>query len=134
MSPSSQCVNVSMCWMSIDAQVVSWCTKGLIWMLKMALYAAGCLRYLLMHKLCLNALTYFMDDQDDLRCSLMSWMSVDAQVVSWCTKRLIWMIKVTLDVSGCLRGLLMYKLCLDAPWDSYGCSRWPSKKLDVSDV
>ena len=41
---------------------------------------------------------------------------------------------VTLDASGCLGCLLMYKMCWDAPRDSYGCSRWPSMKLDVSNV
>ena len=146
----------------LDAQVVTSCTYGYgcsrwqsmqldvldvyqctscplmhqhkLWMLKMILYAAGSLRYLLMHKLCLEAPTHIMDDQDDLPCSLMSWMSVDAQLLSWCTKRLIWMIKVTLDASGYLGCLLMYKVCLDAPRDSYGCSRWPLMKLDVSNV
>ena len=128
-------------WMSIVAQVVSWCTKGFMWMLKMTLSAAGCHRYLLMHKLCLNTPTHLCgwlrwplmrldvfdvcrcttcvsmhkkidrDDQDDNWCSWMSWMSIDAKVVPWCSNTFLWMIKMTLDAAG--------------------CSRWPLMQLDV---
>ena len=59
-------------------------------------------------------------------CSLMSWMSIDAQVVPWCTRTIIWMIKMTLNEAGCLGCLSMHKLCLDATKHLYGWPRWPS--------
>ena len=117
------------------AQVVSYCMKGFIWMLKITLDVAGCLECLSMHKFCLEAPTYFyecptwplmqldvfqctscvlkyneidMDDQCDPWCNLMSWMTIDAQVVSWYTKGFIWMLKMTLNAVGCLRCLLMH--------------------------
>ena len=46
-----------------------------------------CIRFALMHQ------GIYMDDQDDPWCI---WMSIVAQVVSWCTKGFIWTLKMTL--------------------------------------
>ena len=96
----------------------------------------------------------YMDGQDDPWCSQ---MSINAQVVSRCPKTFIWMIKMTLDASGCLVAQVgswytkgfkwMLKItynvagclgCLlmnkDAPTYFYGCPQWPLMQLDVLDV
>ena len=100
-----------MSWMSINAQVVPWCTNTFLWMPKMTLDAAGCSRwpslqldvsdvywhtsFALMHQ------GIYMDAQDDPWCSWMSWMSIDVQVVPCCTNTFLWMLKMTLDAAGC---------------------------------
>ena len=91
-----------MSWMSINTQVLPWCTKGFIWMLKMTLDAAVCLGCLSMYKLCLVAPHIFLDAPDDPWCSWMSWMSINTQVLPWCIKGFIWMLKITFNVSGIL--------------------------------
>ena len=84
-----------------------------------------CTTFVLMHK------KTDMDDQGDPWCIWISWMSIDIQGVSRCTKGFIWMLKMTLDEAGCLQCLEIHKLWLDAPRDLFGCSRWPSMQLDV---
>ena len=99
----------------------------------------------------------YMDDQDFPWWSWMYWMSIEAQFVPRCTKTFIWMIKMTLDASGCLVAQVgswytkgfkwMLKItynvagclgCLlmnkDAPTYFYGCPLWPLMQLDVLDV
>ena len=49
---------------------------GCLSMLMMTVDANGCVGCLSMHQ------DFFLDDHDDLRCSWMSWMAIDAQVVS----------------------------------------------------
>ena len=110
-----------------------------------------CISCALMHQ------DIYMDDQDFLWSSWMSWMSINAQVVARCPKTFIWMIKMTLDASGCLVAQVgswctkvfkwMLKItrnvdgclgCLsmnkDAPTYFYGCPLWPLMQLDVLDV
>ena len=66
-------------WMSIDVQVVSRSTKGFIWMLKMTLDEAGCLRCLEMHNLWLDA------PRDLYGCSRWPLMQLDVLDVYRCT-------------------------------------------------
>ena len=104
-------------------------------MLVDVLVAYSCTSCVLMHQ------GIYMDAQDDTWCSWMSWMSIDAQVVPWCTNTFYWMPKMTLNTAGCLGCLSLHKfwldasrylgclllhiLCLDASRDLYECSRWP---------
>ena len=168
---------------------MSWCIKGFIWMLKMALNVAGCLGCLSMHKLCLDTPTYFygcptwpsmqldvyqctscalkqrdwygssrwllmhldvldectscvlmhqgiyMDAKDYLQWCWMSWMSINAQVVSWCTNTFLWRLKMRLDVldvnwsSSCALMCLIVALCTWMHLDVLSCSLM---YLDVS--
>ena len=106
------------------AQVVSYCMKGFIWMLKITLDVAGCLECLSIW-MCINT-------QVVARCTkTLIWMikiSLDAsgflvaQVVSYCMKGFIWMLKITLNVAGCLECLSMDKFCLEAPTYFYECT------------
>ena len=79
----------------------------------------------LMHKLWQMHQGIYMDAQDDHWCSWMSRMSINAQVVPWCTNTFLSILMMTLIAAGCLGCLSMHKLCLDAPRDFYGCPRWP---------
>ena len=119
--------------MSRVAQVVTRCTKGFIWMLKMTMDAAGCLGCLSMHKLSLDALTHFyqcswwpslqLDVLDVYQCTSCAMMHqhifMDAQDDPGCS----WLLKMTLDAAGCLGCLSMHKLFLDAPKHLLGWSR-----------
>ena len=80
-------------------------------------------------------------------CSKMSWMTIDAKVVSWCNKGFIWILKMSLPAAGCLECVLMLKLfpdtpiecilmnllCLHEPRELCTCSRCPLMQLDVLD-
>ena len=144
-----------MSWMYFYAQVVPWCTKTFIGMIKITLIAPGCLgcwlwtSWVLKHHWDLYGCPWCswmswmsmdvqvaqvgcsrwpwmqLHDQDDPRCSWMSWMFIDTQVLPWCTKGFIWMLKMTLIAAGCLGCLSILKLSLDAPKHFYWCSRWP---------
>ena len=102
--------------------IVPWCTKTLLWMLKMTLSTAGCLSMLMMSfdaAGCLGCLSkLIMMTPDAAGC-------LDAQIVTRCTKGFIWMLKMTLIAAGCLGCLSILKLSLDAPKHFYWCSRWP---------
>ena len=126
--------------MSINAQVVPWCTNTFLSILMMTLVAAGCIGCLSMHKLCLDAPTHFyecsrwpwmqLDVQDDPRCSWMSWMSINTQGLPWCTKGFIiymdaqddpqcswmsWMFIDTQVLPWCTKGFIwMLKMTLTA--------------------
>ena len=104
----------------LDAQVVTRCTKGFIWMLKMTMDAAGCLGCLLMHKLSLDAPTHFY------QCSWWPSLQLDVLDVYQCTSCALmhqhifidfqdnpWYIWMCFDVLDCS---LMY---LDASWSTW---------------
>merc|ERR1712131_430022 len=86
-----------MSWMSIDVQVVPCCTNTFIWMLKMALNAAGCSRWPLMQLDVPGCILMYLVAT---RCTL---MHLDVLACSL----------MYLDASGCLGCLSMHKLCLD---------------------
>ena len=108
---------------------------------------AGCLWWLLVNLLCLDAI-HALDDHwcsrmswmsldahvdpqcswmswmsfnacNDSLCCWMSWMSIDAQFVLICTKTFICKIKITLDVAWCLEWLTMHKLRPHCSWMSW---------------
>ena len=58
----------------------------------------------------------YMDAKDYHQCGWMTWMSIHAQVVPWCSNTFLWMIKMTLDGAGCLGclSMLINAGCLDA--------------------
>ena len=78
----------------------------------------------------------YMDDQDYPWSSWMSWMYFYAQVVPWCTKTFIGMIKMNLIAAGCLGCWLWTSCVLKHHWDLYGCP-WRSwiawMSMDVQD-
>ena len=83
-----------------DVLYVYWC----LWWPSMQLAGCQCTICALMYQ------SIYMDDQDDPWCSWMSWIPINTQVVSWCTKVFIWMLIMTLTAAECLGCLLMHEL------------------------